>query len=150
MKEEIKTIGILAIAVAIGVSFVLGAFVMLQRAPKQFGGVPQVPSYNTASTSVIAVGRQSSVTAMAQRGNRGGGIICNTNRLADAYIVFSATTVQATTSASHVILGRDCLKLDNNPLYTGQVEVILSANDGLASSTAATSTSLMVTEFIGY
>lgn len=110
-------------------------------APKgTFSGVYNVPSYSTASSTLYSVGNQLSTKVLDQRGGRGYAILCNVNPPGNkAYIDFGTTAITATTSADVLLAVNTCYEINNQNLFTGQVNVI---------SETATTTSILVTEFL--
>lgn len=133
MSENKKKI-LMALAVIVGVVILWPSF------RSNLGGVPRVPSFNSASSTVYAVGHQLSTKVLDQRGGRAYAILCN-NDSYTKYISFSATSITSTTSAGVRLAASTCYEIDQDNLYTGEIEVIQET---------ATSTSLIVTEFIGY
>ena len=110
------------------------------RTEQNLGGVPKAPSYNTALSSAVSVGTLANTTVLTQKGGRGYARICN-DSAAQGYIYLYSTTTIATTSASTILPTKTCYEITSENLYTGVVGYV---------SGAATSTSLFVTELVGY
>jgi len=135
IKEIIKSIIMIAIAVVITLGIASSI-----RTEQNLGGVPKAPSYNSALSTVYAVGPQGNTSILTQKGARGYASICN-NSANKGYIYLYSTTTVATTSASVPLPAAGCYTINSENLYTGAV--------GYVSETATT-TSLFVTELVGY
>ena len=134
IKEIIKNV------VIIGITIVITLGIVNSIKTENLGGVPKAPSYNTALSSAVSVGTLANTTVLTQKGARGYARICN-DSASEGYIYLYSTTTISTTSASTILPTKTCYEITSENLYTGVVGYV---------SGEATSTSMFVTELIGY
>ena len=135
-KNIVKIIGGI-IVIAIVLAFIPGKQI---QSPIVFSGVWNVPSFNTASSSVQQIGSSSSVIILSQRGARSYARICNADG-GRVFLSFSSTVITSTSSADTLIASGECYEINKDKLYTGEVQAIADN---------ATSTELMVYELVGF
>lgn len=133
MNKLIYFIGGIIATMIIGVAFMASDNTKL-------GGVPQVPSFTSATSIVKEVGHQANTSILSAKGTRAYASICN-NGANKGYVYLYATTTLATTSASVPLASGSCYVINQDNLYTGAV--------GYVQETATT-TSLFVVELAGY
>jgi hypothetical protein len=142
MKKIISLIVIVAIVVIVSISVYQPRYLVppaFQETSKRVvGGVPLVPSYNTASSTLYSVGADISTQILAQKGSRGSARICNDGASA-VYLSFGSTAILATTSADTVIQTSECFDINQDNLYVGAVQ---------AMQDTGTTTTLFVTELL--
>lgn len=125
------------IAVALVVVFIVGRNL---SNTVTLGGVPNVPSYRTASSTTYTIGHQYSTKVLDQRGGRGYANFCN-NTANRAYLVTTSTNVTSTSTAFALMDAGECYEITPDNLIVGEIHAI--------ADTGTTTTKFIVAELIG-
>jgi hypothetical protein len=133
-----KRIALITVLIII-IAFV-GGFWFANQKPANLGGVYQVPSFNSVTTTQVSAAAATSTIVLTQKGGRAYASICNDTTNAKGYIQLGTTATTSTSVASVVLESGECWAITQDNLYTGQVRY----------APEATSTTLQVVEFIGY
>jgi len=119
---------------------VLGFALLFADRPKVLGGVPRVPSYNTASSTTYTIGHELSTKVLDTRGGRGYASFCN-NTANRAYLLTGTSNVTSSSSAFRLIPAGECYEVNRDNLITGQINAI--------ADTGSTTLKFIVSELIG-
>lgn len=123
------------IAGALGIA---GVLVGVSVGGSSIGGSAQfLPTYSSASSTIYATGNQVSTKVLDSYSKRAYARLCNINDNQDAYLVLGTGTIKATSSADQVIRRNECLEIDRDALYIGQISVLMAS---------ASTTQFLVTE----